>query len=485
MAEGDKQEIEYGSISGNAFGLFNDTSGTGVEVVAFGPESIDEDYGVVLKNFTDDPVYGVNASGRISGQEGRTRGIVSEEANAPYAIPTNGLVIQWGTIFQGDEVGDNALFDANIEYGTRPRGNGNPRVPVPIDEISQDDRFITAHVTNNYLFELRAGLAHLICLDDDGNVTHADGALLAEDEYEFERIQPGEEANYDFELPNDIDCDYFLIGALGLDKTTETLDAGSQRITNKPQVPSQVNRANPSRGDDPTPGSRPTPGSLPADSTVGVRAPGTECDPSYPGVCIEPFAGSDNLNCPNVPFRDFEVVPPDPYGFDRIPKDGIGCESDQNPPPVSPPPSPSPTAGVTDTDSDGVRDHDDNCEAVFNPDQADTDRDGIGDMCDGQMNPDTDRDGIPDSFDNCTFVANPEQIDSDSDGLGDECDEVVVPVEDADGDGVPDSTDNCTFVPNPGQTDSDGNGIGDVCDEVIIEPTFAPELPPTEIPPAE
>ncbi|HYH57725.1 MAG TPA: thrombospondin type 3 repeat-containing protein [Thermoleophilaceae bacterium] len=35
-----------------------------------------------------------------------------------------------------------------------------------------------------------------------------------------------------------------------------------------------------------------------------------------------------------------------------------------------------------DTDGDGVPDPDDNCETVANPDQADTDTDGIGDACD-------------------------------------------------------------------------------------------------------
>ncbi len=51
---------------------------------------------------------------------------------------------------------------------------------------------------------------------------------------------------------------------------------------------------------------------------------GAGCHPSYPGVCIPP--APPDLNCPDIPYRRFVVLPPDPHGFDGD-NDGIGCES--------------------------------------------------------------------------------------------------------------------------------------------------------------
>lgn len=55
--------------------------------------------------------------------------------------------------------------------------------------------------------------------------------------------------------------------------------------------------------------------------TQGLRG---NCDPSYPTVCIPPFP--PDLNCNNVPYKRFQVLPPDPHKFDAD-KDGIGCEN--------------------------------------------------------------------------------------------------------------------------------------------------------------
>jgi endonuclease YncB( thermonuclease family) len=48
------------------------------------------------------------------------------------------------------------------------------------------------------------------------------------------------------------------------------------------------------------------------------------CDPYYPDVCIP--SPPPDLDCGQVPFRNFRVLPPDPHLFDAD-KNGIGCEN--------------------------------------------------------------------------------------------------------------------------------------------------------------
>jgi hypothetical protein len=78
----------------------------------------------------------------------------------------------------------------------------------------------------------------------------------------------------------------------------------------------------------------------------------------------------------------------------------------------------APTHTQADADGDGIADARDNCRDTFNPDQRDSDRDGLGDACDT----DNDNDGVADLADNCPFVANADQRDADDDGIGDACD---------------------------------------------------------------
>jgi hypothetical protein len=108
-----------------------------------------------------------------------------------------------------------------------------------------------------------------------------------------------------------------------------------------------------------------------------------------------------------------------------------------------------------DQDKDGIWDHEDNCPWTFNPDQADGDGDGLGDVCDD----DWDNDGVLNDDDNCPWTFNPDQADGDGDGLGDVCDG------DWDNDGIPNDDDNCPLTYNPDQIDLDGDGKGDACED--------------------
>jgi micrococcal nuclease len=49
------------------------------------------------------------------------------------------------------------------------------------------------------------------------------------------------------------------------------------------------------------------------------------CDPAYPTVCIPP--PPPDLDCGQITYRRFTVLPPDPHRFDGSDNDGIGCET--------------------------------------------------------------------------------------------------------------------------------------------------------------
>jgi hypothetical protein len=120
-------------------------------------------------------------------------------------------------------------------------------------------------------------------------------------------------------------------------------------------------------------------------------------------------------------------------------------------------------AYLPDSDNDGVADVVDNCIDTINSDQADSDGDGYGDVCDD----DNDNDGVDDDTDNCPYDFNPDQPDCDADGIGDAC------ATDTDGDGWPNACDNCPDFPARNQDDIDFDGIGDLCDNCPSTPNSA------------
>ena len=65
------------------------------------------------------------------------------------------------------------------------------------------------------------------------------------------------------------------------------------------------------------------PGSPPPATRPRPIAGSRRCDPAYPTVCIPP--PPPDLDCRDVPYRNFPVRPPDPHRFDGG-EDGLGCE---------------------------------------------------------------------------------------------------------------------------------------------------------------
>ena len=175
-----------------------------------------------------------------------------------------------------------------------------------------------------------------------------------------------------------------------------------------------------------------------------------------------------------------------------------------------------------DSDGDGVCDNIDNCRFTYNPDQKDSDNDGIGDACEttqppsGNCNSVTVTGGsgqvsisnIPSNAKieisgpstnwaqqlvcegNCSSSEVVSNLSAGSynitvqtfnpycykrytvtvtGGGGNPCDGYGG---DSDGDGVCDNQDNCRFTHNPDQKDSDGDGIGDACDDTPNGPCY-------------
>jgi hypothetical protein len=93
-----------------------------------------------------------------------------------------------------------------------------------------------------------------------------------------------------------------------------SLAAAQRRIVDWTKFVSTSGGGSPKPTPEPTPSPEPTP----APPSSG------NCDPAYPTVCIPP--PPPDLNCSDIPYRNFKVLPPDPHHFDGN-GNGIGCES--------------------------------------------------------------------------------------------------------------------------------------------------------------
>lgn len=116
-----------------------------------------------------------------------------------------------------------------------------------------------------------------------------------------------------------------------------------------------------------------------ASSSQGVDVPVPVSAVTARPSATSPSARPHQLaNAPGLPVLHGEWLDPQPGSY-KIERNLFAFKE---PPPPPPPPPPTVVPPPPDQDKDGIPDFRDNCPTVYNPDQKDSDHNGVGDACD-------------------------------------------------------------------------------------------------------